>query len=41
MLQAMTIALSTCTEEWNFGLIYMAGAYFISNGYVEPIIAFQ
>jgi ATP-binding cassette subfamily B (MDR/TAP) protein 1 len=41
MLESMTISLSTCTEVANFALIYTAGAYIISAGYVSPITAFQ
>ncbi|KAI6184939.1 Multidrug resistance protein pgp-3 [Aphelenchoides bicaudatus] len=41
MLESATIALSTCTEVLNFAMIYAAGAFFISEGYVAPITAFQ
>lgn len=41
MLEASTIAMSTCTEVLNFALIYTTAAFVISEGYVSPIIAFQ
>ncbi|KAI6193645.1 P-glycoprotein 3 [Aphelenchoides besseyi] len=39
--QAASFAMSCCSEEWNFAVIYAIAAFMITAGQVEPIRAFQ
>ncbi|KAI6221651.1 Multidrug resistance protein pgp-3 [Aphelenchoides besseyi] len=39
--QAASFAMSCCSEEWNFAVIYGIAAFMITAGQVEPIRAYQ